>query len=393
MKQSKRYPDALTGFLFISPAAILLSLFYVFPIFFTSYVSLHKWRIKRGRFLGPENYREIFGGFANIGFFVLALAAIYFGYRILRARTTSGVKRTNGRPLRYATKTVGAALLAAGLVGVVLMLPAIWSEGDDDMLDSLRVTVWYAFGTVPVQLVFGMALAILLDQKFRAKQPYRVVFLLPYVVPSVASAAVFERLFSLRAESFANQLIGLFGADPLEWLAEVRGVFEMLFGWGGGEEASGIVASYWQTWAQGPSLALVSIMFFNYWTFVGYYALIFSNGLANIPRQLYESAEVDGANRRTVLFRIIIPLLSPTTYFLTLLGIIGTFKAFNHIYVLRTPAARGAADPMSIYIFFTFFRKSRFGYAAGLSLILFIVVLALTLFQRKIMEKRIHYGE
>lgn len=403
MKKPKRYPDARTAFLFISPAVILIGLFSIFPIFFTTFVSLHKWRIKRGRFLLFENYEEIFGTFGNLGLLVLAIGAIIGGFLLFRAaRRAMGSKKelqpdTSGKKVSRSAGMTGSvsgvALAVAGVVGLILLLPVIWSEGDDDMLDALRITIWYSLGTVPVQLLFGMALAILLDQKFRGKQPYRVIFLLPYIVPSVASAAVFERLFSLRPESFANQLIGLVGASPLEWLGEVRGIFDLMFGWGIGAQEAGVVAQYWQTWAQGPSLALVSIMFFNYWAFVGYYALIFSNGLANIPKQLYEAAEVDGAKRRTVLFRIIVPLLSPTTFFLTLLGIIGTFKAFNHIYVLRTPAIRGAADPMSIYIFFTFFRKSRFGYAAGVSLILFAIVLGLTLFQRKVMERRVHYGE
>jgi multiple sugar transport system permease protein len=387
MTKAKRYPDTLTALLFIAPAMILLFMFYVFPIFFTSFVSLHKWRIKRQAFLGFENFGEIFGSFGNIGLFALAIVAIYLGYRLFRRRSSS---EGTGKVLFAAS---GLVAIAGGIVALVLLLPVIWSSGDGDMLDSFRVTIWYSLGTVPVQIILGMAVAILLDQKFKGKQAFRVIFLLPYIVPTVASAAVFERLFSLRSESFANQLIGLVGAKPLAWLGEVKGIFDLMFGWGRVAEEAGAFASYWQSWAQGPSLALVSIMFFNYWAFVGYYALIYSNGLANIPRQLYEAAEVDGANRRTVLFRIIIPLLSPTTFFLTVLGIIGTFKAFNHIYVLRTSAIRGAADPMSIYIFFTFFRRSRFGYAAGLSLILFAFVLALTLFQRKVMEHRVEYGE
>ena len=154
----------------------------------------------------------------------------------------------------------------------------------------------------------------------------------------------------------------------------------------------GATATYWLTWAQGPSLALVSIMFFNWWVFIGYYALIYTNGLSTIPRQLYEAAEVDGAGKLTAFFKITVPLLSPTTYFLTLLGIIGTFKAFNHIYVLRNPAVRGAVDPMSVYIFFTFFRKQRFGYAAAVSLLLFIIVIGLTVLQRRLMERKVSYG-
>ena len=387
MTFGKRFRSSIEGYLFISPAILVIGLFGIFPVFFTLYVSLHKWRMKRGRFLFFDNYQEIFGTALHIAIIVVAIVLIFFGYRLFR------------RNIKYSDKLVrkilaglGILLVAAGVVGFVWVLPQIWAEGDEDMLDSMRVTAWYSLGTVPVQIIVGLLLAVLLDRKFRGKQVYRVIFLLPYIVPSVAAAAVFERLFSLRPESFANQLLKLFSAEPLQWLLEVRGVFEMIFGWGRIEQ-TGVVAAYWQAWVQGPSLALVSIMFFNYWVFAGYYALIFANGLSNIPRQLYEAAEVDGAKKFTVLTKIILPLLSPTTFFLTMLGIIGTFKAFNHIYVLRNVAARGAADPMSVYIFFTFFRKSRFGYAAALSLVLFIIVLGLTLFQRKVMEKRVFYGE
>ncbi|MFW6313524.1 MAG: carbohydrate ABC transporter permease, partial [Spirochaetota bacterium] len=250
----------------------------------------------------------------------------------------------------------------------------------------------YALGTVPIQLSFGLLLAVLLDQSFKGRQAFRVIFLLPYIVPTVASAAIFQVLFSLRPESFANQLIALFGSEPLGWLGERTGVLQMLLGWGT-REMTNPVAAYWQGWTRGPSLALVSIMIFNYWVYIGYYALIYSNGLSNIPRQLYEAAEVDGATKRTVLFRIIMPLLSPSTFFLTLLGVIGTFKAFNSVYVLRNPATGGATDPMSVYIFFTFFRRSRFGYAAAMSLLLFVLVLGLTFLQRRLMEKRVHYGD
>ena len=146
-------------------------------------------------------------------------------------------------------------------------------------------------------------------------------------------------------------------------------------------------------WARGPSLALVSIIFYSWWVFVGYYALIYINGLAAIPRQLYEAAEVDGAGKVRTFFSITLPLLSPTTYFLTLLGVIGTFKAFTHLYVLRSPAAGGTADSISIEVFFTFFRKARLGYASAISIVLFFIVLGLTLVQQRTMERRVTYGD
>jgi multiple sugar transport system permease protein len=215
---------------------------------------------------------------------------------------------------------------------------------------------------------------------------------LPYIVPAVATAAVFERLFSLRPESWANQILALFGSHPLQWLREYKGVLELLFGLAP-THGVGPLSDYWSTWAAGPSLSLVSIMIYNYWVFIGYYALIFSNGLAAIPRQLYEAASLDGARSFTMLRRITLPLLSPTTYFLTILGIIGTFKSFNSIYVLRDPSTGGATDPMSVYVFFQFFHGGRFGYAAALSMVLLVIVVGLTLIQERSMGKRVFYEQ
>ena len=132
-------------------------------------------------------------------------------------------------------------------------------------------------------------------------------------------------------------------------------------------------------------------MIYNYWVYVGYYALIYANALAAVPRQLYEAAALDGARPWTMLRRITLPLVSPSTYFLTILGIIGTFKSFNSIYVLRDPSTGGVTDPMSVYIFFQFFHDGRFGYAAALSVILLAIVVGLTVIQRRSMEKRVFF--
>jgi multiple sugar transport system permease protein len=375
--------EALEAWAFILPSTVLLLAFGLLPVLFATFVSLHKWRITPGGWLGLGNYVEAFGGIDVLVWVAVFGAVIAAGARVATSGTPS-----NGRRITSST------ILAIGAIGVLAALPRIWKTGDGEMLDSLRVTVWYSIGTVPVQLALGLLLAVALDARFRGKQLFRVLFLLPYVVPAVASAAVFERLFSLRPESFANQLIALWGSPPQQWLRETRGILEMALGWGRDVAADATPAvAYWLGWARGPSLALVSVMFFNYWVFIGYYALIYANGLASIPKELYEAAEVDGASRRATFFRLIVPLLSPTTYFLSTLGIIGTFKAFNHIYVLRNPDAQGAADPISVYVFFTFFRKSRFGYAAAVALVLFAIVMGLTYLQRRFAGGRIHYGD
>ncbi|MGA2762115.1 MAG: sugar ABC transporter permease [Spirochaetia bacterium] len=382
----RRVRDALSAYLFIAPSAAIIAVFGIFPLFFTLYISLFKWRLTRGGFLGLGNYGELFGAQALP---LLGLAACIGGL----AAAAALLRRTAGARLAWARRAGGMAVLACSLAGLALLFPLMVSQGDKEVFDSLRVTTWYAVLTVPVQLAVGLGLALLLTRKVRGRQAFRVLYLLPYVAPTVATAAVFELLFSLRPDSLANQLIGLLGAGPLQWLQEPRSIVRLVFGAGALSSSADVVPSFWMEWARGPSLALVSIIFYSWWVFVGYYALIYINGLGSIPRQLYEAAQVDGAGRVRSFFSITIPLLSPTTYFLTLLGVIGTFKAFTHLYVLRTAAAAGTADPISVEIFFTFFRKARLGYASAISIILFLIVLALTLIQQRTLERGVMYGD
>ncbi|MGA2614394.1 MAG: sugar ABC transporter permease [Spirochaetia bacterium] len=377
---ARRVRDALSAYLFISPSALIIGVFGIFPLFFTVYVSLFKWRLTRGSFFGLGNYESLFGAhFLPVAAFAASIGGVAAAAAVLWRAV--GLRRAGG-----------LALLAVSIAGTVLSLPLVASQGDSEVFDSLRVTSWYALLTVPAQLAAGLAIALLLTRKIRGRSAFRVMYLLPYIAPTVATAAVFELLFSLRPDSFANQLIGLFGATPLQWLQEPRGIIPLVFGLGAPPSA-GAVASYWMEWARGPSLALLSIVFFSWWVFVGYYALIYINGLGSIPRQLYEAAQVDGAGRVRSFFSITLPLLSPTTFFLTLLGIIGTFKAFTHLYVLRTAAAAGTADPISVEIFFTFFRKAQLGYASATSIVLFLIVLGLTLIQQRTLERRVSYGD
>jgi len=389
VNRSKRLMNNLEGYLFIGPATILIAVFGLFPIAYTVFVSLFRWRIIRGKFIGLANYAELFGSAGWLLLFVLSIFIVALGFVLLRKK-----RARQGVPDPALFRTSAAfLLLIAGLAGLAFSLPALWTTGDGNVFDALRVTVYYSLGTVPVQLAGGLFLALFFERKFRGRQVYRVIYLLPYIVPTVASAAVFQVLFSLRPESFANLIVRLLGGNALGWLGDPHGIFGMAFGWGKVASDANPVVSYWASWVRGPSLALTAIMIYNYWVFIGYYALIYANGLANIPRQLYEAAEVDGASRWTMFRNITVPLLSPTTYFLTMLGIIGTFKSFNSVYVLRNNTIGNAVDTLSINIFYTFFSQSRFGYAAAASLFLFALVLGLTVVQRRLMEERVNYGE
>ena len=386
----RRFPghtlrDTLTAYAFVGSSALIIAVFGLFPVFFTLYVSLFRWRLARGRFTGLDNFAVLFGGSPSaLAALAAAAAGLVLAAVLLRAGRNAGSR---------AGTWGGVVLLAASLAGVAVFLPVIAAHGDREVFDALRVTIWYCVCTVPPQMAAGLLVAVLLTRRMRGKQTFRVIALLPYIAPTVATAAIFELLFSLRPDSLANQVVGLFGAAPLQWLQEPRGVVALAFGTGLTEQTAGAAAAYWAEWAQGPSLALASIVFYSWWVFIGYYALIYMTGLGAIPRQIHEAAEVDGAGPVRRFFSITLPLLSPTTYFLSLLGVIGTFKAFTHLYVLRSPAASGTVDPISVLIFFTAFRKGNLGYASAVSVLLFLIVLGLTFVQQRTGERRISYGD
>jgi ABC-type sugar transport system permease subunit len=115
-------------------------------------------------------------------------------------------------------------------------------------------------------------------------------------------------------------------------------------------------------------------------------------GLGNIPTELVDAAEVDGANKWQIFRHITFPLLSPTTYFLSLIAIIGTFKAFNTIWIFRDSLALGTTDTFSVTIFIEFFEKLRYGYASAMAFVLFAIILALTYVNNKVQGSRVFYG-
>ncbi len=280
-------------------------------------------------------------------------------------------------------RVLAVSALLVGAVLLIIEIPTIVASGDEDMWQGLKVTVFFSLGTVPIQLAIALFLAVLLYQKTAGASAFRMIFFLPYVTPVIASAAVFKQMFSNRASSPANAFLQLFGGEPQLWLREPKGILTLLAANFGVEVPS---------WAAGPSLALVVIILLSIWTFVGYNVVIYLAGLVNIPNELNEAAEIDGAGKWQVFRHVTFPLLSPTTYFLSLIAIIGTFKAFNTIWVLRDGAALGTTDPFSVVIFSQFFERTRYGYASALAFILFAIIISLTLINNRVQGSRVFYG-
>ncbi len=307
-----------------------------------------------------------------------ALIVLIAGYMIW----TWGAKQHS--TLKLVASIIGATILIAGGVWLGNMWSVVSADADADFYQSLSVTIWYSLGTVPLQLGISMVLAYMLYQPIKGKGLFRIVFFIPYIAPAVATAGIFQAMFNLRESSVANQFFLMLGGDPLRWLREPASAISAI-GTGFGIEAAA-------NWTAGPSLALFVIILYNIWVYVGYDTVIFLAGLGNVPFTLYEAAKIDGANSWQLFRHITFPLLSPTTYFLSVVSVIGTFKAFNHIYVLREAAAQGTVDAASVHFFVTFQRASRFGYSTSMAVVLFIVILTLYLIQNRIAARSVHYA-
>ena len=366
--------EQLTGWLFIAPALIIISIFGLFPIAYAFYMSTFKWRVKQGKFVGLGNYSKALGDWQGVLVFLAGFALLVLAYWVWKKAFKSSDNR----------KLIAGVITALVLMGAGWAIVRGWSvmqrTGNDDFLNSLPITVFYALGTVPAEIGISLVLAYLLYQKVRGQELFRMFYFLPYITPAVAAAVVFRTIFNPRPTSLANQFLGWIGVEPKKWLFEPNSFINVMFGL----NLEGLLA--------GPSMALVSIIFFGIWTYIGYNTVIFLAGLGGIPNDLYEAAEIDGANRWQSFRHITLPLLSPVTFYLALIAFIGTFKAFNHIYVMRSPAALGTADTASVFIFDTFYKANSYGDATTQAIILFFIILALTLAQNKVFGEKVFYG-
>ncbi|HKI55591.1 MAG TPA: sugar ABC transporter permease [Trueperaceae bacterium] len=371
----RTWGEWLTGYAFVAPAAVIIGIFGLFPIVYALYMSVYSWRVRKGAFIGLENYLrtvgDVRGAIAFFGGLLLVLVAHWLWTDAFRGGHEGA---------RRALRAAGALVLLGAGVSVALGWRLMTLRGDRAFLQGLVRTVYYGFGSVPIQIALALVLASLLFQKIRGREFFRMLFFLPYVTPAVAGAAVFRAIFSPRRDFLANTVLSWLHIPPQRWLFETKPVTEILFG--GLLAHLGVHGPFTGFWA-GPSLALVTIILFGIWTYVGYNAVIFLAGLGNIPRELYEAAAIDGADGVQQFRHITVPLLSPVTFYLTVLGFIGTFQAFTQIYVMRQVAVRDAVDTASVVIFDTFYKRNDWSLAAAQSVVLFAIILILTLCQSR----------
>lgn len=250
--------------------------------------------------------------------------------------------------------------------------------GDEAFWRSMLVTIYYTAGTVVPTMFLSFVLALLLFRVVRGRGMLRTLYFLPYITSAVAAAMVWRALLS---PTFGpvNAVLEAAGLPAQQWLLEPRGVLHIL--------TAGAIPP-----TVGPSLALMCVIFFDIWHGTGFMTVVFLAGLSTVPRELDEAARIDGAGPVRRAWHITLPLLSPTVFFLGVVGVIRAFQAFNSFFAL-TGGGRGPLDTtrnMTVFIYTTFYEDGRWGYGAAVAVLFSLVIMALTLLQWRYLGRRVH---
>ena len=213
---------------------------------------------------------------------------------------------------------------------------------------------------VPVGLFLSLVLAVIINKHVYFKSFFKVIYFMPFISSIVAIAIVFQVLFHPTAGPVNQFLVSIGIKNPPLWLAD-------------------------------PSFALISVMIIIIWTQLGLQLILYLAALQNIPRDLYEAAEIDGASQWHQFRKITMPLVTPTTFLLLISGIIHTFKVFDLIYVLTNGGPANATTIPVFYLYEQAFVELRSGYASAVSIVILGIVLIITVFQWIGQKKWVNY--
>lgn len=225
----------------------------------------------------------------------------------------------------------------------------LWT--DEWFIASIKNTITFSIVTVPIGLLLAILIAVLIDEYCHSKVAgiVRVAMYMPNICNIVAISVVWMALYS-KFGPFTQMVRALGWEDPPRFLAS--------YGW-----------------------ALPAIMLVVVWAGLGYRVFIYSAAITGLPKDLYESADIDGANAVQKFFNITVPLLRPTTFFLTITGIITSFKVFGYTNVMTAGGPGTATYTLVYYIYTAAFEYNRMGYGSAIAVILFLMLLVVTIVQ------------
>jgi len=215
---------------------------------------------------------------------------------------------------------------------------------------SLKNTLVFVCGTVPVTTLIAFFLAVAINRKLPFRSLYRAGFFVPSIVSVVVISIVFKQLYS--PAGLVNKLVEVFGGNPRSWLGD-------------------------------PGTALVSIMAMDVWSSFGYYTILFLAGLQAIPAELYEAAVLDGGGFWGTLRFVTLPMLRPITLFVIVINTIRSFQVFIEIFVMTRGGPLNSTLTSVFYLYDRAFYRFEMGYASAVGYLLFAVIMCFLFLQMK----------
>lgn len=226
---------------------------------------------------------------------------------------------------------------------------------DKDFIKSLINTIYFTVGTVSVGTVLSLLVSVAMCQKIRGKKVFTTIFFLPNVISTIAVSLSWQWLYNTDY-GFINTVLGALHLYQPPWLTS-------------------------EIWAM-PSVMIMTI-----WKTFGFNMLIFIAGIMNIPRSYYEAAEIDGAGVMKQFFHITVPLLKHTTFFVVLMGLIGSLQAFDQIYIMTKGGPAQSTSVVVYLIYMNAFQYFKQGYASAMAYFLFAVIFIITIIRYRANQK------
>lgn len=224
---------------------------------------------------------------------------------------------------------------------------------------SLEVTGLFTILTVPTSIALALLLAALTHNQLKGMRFFQFIFSLPVVLSVGTSSVIWMMLFH-PSVGMLNYLLQLVGLDPVAWLTD-------------------------------PRWALLSVSLMTVWMNLGFNYIVLFSGLQGIPDEIYDSAKIDGSGPIRTFVQIILPLLSPTVFFVTIVSIIGAFQSFGQIHILTKGGPVNSTDVLVYNLYQDAFINFRFGTGSAQALVLFTIILIFTFVQFKVFERNVHY--
>lgn len=220
-------------------------------------------------------------------------------------------------------------------------------------------TLLFVFGTVILEVIISLLIAVGLNSVPKLKGLFRTIYFLPVVSSMVAVSILWNWIFD-PAFGFLNYFLKLIGINPIFWLSD-------------------------------PNWALPSIIMVAVWKNLGYSTVLFLSGLQTLPGDCLEAASVDGAKQHETFFKIVIPLLSPTIFLVTIMSFINAFQTFDSVYILTSGGPQNTTNLMVFWLYKNAFEFYNMGRASAIAYVLFLVILTITMIQWYFRKKWVIY--